>query len=365
MSNQFVFNQYYIDFVKRIKQASRKMKVDNNCDEDGEGNTVKECNAEDYSFAKKILKGIKANYITFDKSSDEYIKYINSLPETFWSSYIEAEEGKLDEWFDKEDVKDVELFTGINISMIKRVINDNFLIHHFLTVFYLFKDELTEDDVKKYIKMFQSSIEEDSINEITNEKHRGLIKRLNQLKTKNIKEKTNINMAGMEDTMLGKLAKEIMEDVDIDKLQKSIGENGDILKAIGDPDSGFGDLISNVSRKMATKISNGELKQEGLLQDAMKFASVMPGLFGAGAGGSGGAGGAGGSKNQPDMSSMMKMMSAMMSNKEGMEAFSNMMNPKGSKQKDTRATINKNALKKSVTINRLKSKLDKRNKETE
>ena len=82
-------------------------------------------------------------------------------------------------------------------------------------------------------------------------------------------------MAGMEDTMLGKLAKEIMEDVDIDKLQKSIGENGDILKAIGDPDSGFGDLISNVSRKMATKISNGELKQEGLLQDAMKQMSEL------------------------------------------------------------------------------------------
>jgi enhancing lycopene biosynthesis protein 2 len=116
---------------------------------------------------------------------------------------------------------------------------------------------------------------------------------------------------------------------------------------------------------MATKISNGELKQEGLLQDAMKFASVMPGLFGAAGNGMGGSGNGGSSsKNQPDMSSMMKMMSAMMSNKEGMEAFSNMMNPKG-KQKDTRATINKNALKKSVTVNRLKSKLEKRSKETE
>ena len=357
MSNQFVFNQYYIDFVKRIKQASRKMKEDNSGDDSEEGDS--KYNADDYSFAKKILKGIKVNYITFDKSSDEYIKYINSLPESFWSSYIEADEDKLDEWFDKEEVKDVELFTGINISMIKRVINDKFLIHHFLTVFYLFKDELSDEDVKKYVKVFQSSIEEDLMKEITNEKHKDLINRLNKLKTKNIKDKTNLNMAGMEDTMLGKLAKEIMEDVDIDKLQKSIGENGDILKAIGDPDSGFGDLISNVSRKMATKISNGELKQEGLLQDAMKFASVMPGLFGSG--GSGGSG----SNNQPDMSSMMKMMSAMMSNKEGMEAFSNMMNPKGGKQKDTRTTINKNALKKNIAINRLKSKLDKRNKETE
>jgi hypothetical protein len=162
-------------------------------------------------------------------------------------------------------------------------------------------------------------------------------------------------MAGMEDTMLGKLAKEIMDDVDIDKLQKSIGDNGDILKAIGDPDSGFSDLISNVSRKMATKISSGELKQEGLLQDAMKFASVMPGLFGGNPQGTPG-------KTQSDMANMMKMMSTMMNNKEGMEAFSNMMNPKGNK-KDTRTSINKSALKKHATINRLKSKLEKKNTE--
>jgi len=354
MSNQFVFNQYYIDFIKRIKQSARKMKEETS-GEDGEKERVE----DDYYFAKKILKTIKANYITFDKSSDEYITYINSLPETFWSSYIEAGEDKLGKWFDKEEIKDVELFSGINVSSVKRIINDDFLCHHFLTVFYLFKDELKEDDVKKYIKMFQSSTEENLLNEITNDKHKNLIERLNMLKTKNIKDKTNLNMSGMEDTMLGKLAKEIMEDVDIDKLQKSIGDNGDILKAIGDPDSGFSDLISNVSRKMATKISNGELKQEGLLQDAMKFASVMPGLFGGNPNGNP-------EKNQMDMSNMMKMMSTMMNNKEGMEAFSNMMNPKGGgKQKDTRATFNKNAYKKSLTINRLKSKLDKKNKETE
>lgn len=171
----------------------------------------------------------------------------------------------------------------------------------------------------------------------------------------------------MEDTMLGKLAKEILEDVDIDKLQKSIGDNGDILKAIGDPNSGFSDLISNVSRKMATKISSGELKQENLLQDAMKFASVMPGMFGnqsaAGAPGAPGAAGAAGT-GTPDMASMMKMMGAMMNNKEGMEAFGNMMNP-GGKKKDTRTTFNKNAYRKSMAINRLKSKLDRKNKESE
>ena len=367
MSNQYVFNQYYIDFIKRLKQAAKKMKEDNSDEDNDEGNS--EVSEDNYLFAKSIIKTIKANYITFDKSSDEYIKYINSLPENFWTSYADAEESKIDEWFDLEEVKDVNIFTNISVKQIQRLINDNFLCHHFLTVFYLFKNDLSDEEVKKYIKIFQESSDE-LLNDIENDNNKKMIARLNSLKTKNIKDKTNLNMAGMEDTMLGKLAKEILEDVDIDKLQKSIGDNGDILKAIGDPNSGFSDLISNVSRKMATKISNGELKQENLLQDAMKFASIMPGMFGnqnagaAGGSGAGGSGGSGASGSAPDMASMMKMMGAMMNNKEGMEAFGNMMNPKG-KKKDTRTTFNKNAYRKSMAINRLKTKLDKKQKDGE
>ena len=30
MSNQYVFNQYYIDFIKRLKQASKKIKDEEN-----------------------------------------------------------------------------------------------------------------------------------------------------------------------------------------------------------------------------------------------------------------------------------------------------------------------------------------------
>ena len=170
-------------------------------------------------------------------------------------------------------------------------------------------------------------------------------------------------MSQMEDTMLGKLAKEILEDVDVEKLQKSIGDNGDILKAIGDPDSGFSELISNVSRKMANKISTGELKQENLLQDAMKFASTMPGLFGtpnnqSGARNAGGAGEQ--QKNEPDMTSMLNMMSSMMNNKEGMDMFKNMMGNMNNQKGGSRQTVNKPALKKLATVNKLKSKLAKR-----
>ena len=352
MSNQFVFNQYYIDFIKRLKQASKKIK------EEGKEN-------EKYELAKEVMKSIKNNYVTLDKSSDEYVLYINKLPEDFWSSYVEATCDNIGEWFDKENVKDVELYQNITITNIRKVINDDFLCNHFLTVFYLFKSELSEENVKKYVSILQESFKLELYDELDNEEHKNILTRLNEIKKRNIKEKTGVNMAGMEDTTLGKLAKEILEDVDVDKLQQSLGDKGDLLKAIGDPDSGFSDLISNVSRKMATKISTGELKQENLLQDAMKFASTMPGLFGgANPGGSGG----GNSNNQQDMANMMNMMNNMMNNKDTANMFKNMMGAAGGgggNRRGSRATYNKNAYKKSMAANKLRNKLAKRQEENQ
>jgi len=178
-------------------------------------------------------------------------------------------------------------------------------------------------------------------------------------------------MKSIEDTSLGRLAKEILADVDIEKLQKSMGENGDVLKAIGDPNSGFSDLISNVSSKMASKMANGELKQENLLQDAMKFASLMPGMFGgAGAAAGGGAGAAGGrNQNMPDMSQMMNMMNMMMSaggsddKNNDVPDFGNLFKNMANKQqqKGTKTTLNENQIKKLAKIKQLRSKLHKKN----
>lgn len=348
MSNQYVFNQYYIDFIKRLKKTSKAIK------EEGKDN-------KNYEFAKEIMKSIKENYVTLDKSSDEYIVFINKIDDELWKNYIDLEEDKMNDWFDMENVKDIELYQNITISNIRKVINDDYLCHHFISVFYLFKNELSEDVVKKYVSILQESFKEELYKDIENEEHKKLLLKLNELKKKTIKDKSGVNMAGMEDTMLGKLAKEILDDVDVDKLQQSIGDKGDILKAIGDPDSGFGDLISNVSRKMATKISNGELKQENLLQDAMKFATTMPGLFGGG-----NSMGGGGNKQQKDMANMMNMMNNMMNNKEGMDAFKNMMGgaDKG-KKSGSKAAFNKNAYRKSMAANKLKAKLAKRREENQ
>jgi hypothetical protein len=125
---------------------------------------------------------------------------------------------------------------------------------------------------------------------------------------------------------------------------------------------------------MANKISTGELKQENLLQDAIKFASAMPGgLFGNpnNANNSGTAKNGGGGTNQPDMTPMMNMMSSMMNNKEGMDMFKNMMgnmnNQKGGGggSGGSRQTVNRPALKKLATVNKLKTKLAKRREANE
>jgi hypothetical protein len=384
MSKQFIFNQYYIDLLKRIKASAKKMRES---DADAtDGADVGEAGEQSAVFGKTILKAIRENYTTLDKSSDEYTMYMKTIPEDFWTSYIGIDDispsatdtgatatgATATDWFLADDVKDVCIYKGITVSSIRRLVNDDYMCHHFFTVFYLFLNELSDDDVKVYLSVLQDTKNEIGLDVITNEAHRKLIARLNELKTKKQKDTTGFNMSGMEDTMLGKLAKEILEDVDVEKLQKSIGDNGDILKAIGDPDSGFSELISNVSRKMANKISTGELKQENLLQDAIKFASAMPGgIFGnAGAAGAAGAkqGGSSGNANQPDMASMMNMMSSMMNNKQGMDMFKNMMgnmNQNQNQRGGSRQTVNKPALKKLATVNKLKSKLAKRREEGE
>ena len=371
MSNQFIFNQYYIDLIKRIKTSAKNMRESDDSD--------------DHAFGKSTLKAIKDNYITLDKSSDEYIIYVKSIPEDFWTSYINIDDiDAVNDWFLADDVKDICIYKNISVSSIRKLVKDDYLCHHFFSVFYLFMNELSDDDVKMYLSVLQDTKNEVGVADITNEAHKKLVERLNELKTKKAKDGSGgasggasagtggiggIDMSQMEGTMLGKLAKEIMEDVDVEKLQKSIGENGDILKAIGDPESGFSELISNVSRKMANKISTGELKQENLLQDAIKFASAMPGGLFGGAGAGGGAGAnqgtsKGGGASQPDMSSMMNMMSSMMNNKEGMDMFKNMMgnmnNQKGGGGGGSRQTVNRPALKKLAAVNKLKTKLAKR-----
>jgi hypothetical protein len=331
-TNTFIFNQYYIDFLKRIKAVAKD-------------------NKDTSTTARSVYTSIKENYVTLDKTSDEYLLFIKEhISDEVWEKYLEDTES----WF--QDNKDLQIYNNIALGNIIKLLDDDYLCHHFISVFYIFKNELSEEVSSSIIKILQAIDTKDMIENLEDSNIKKVLSNLNDFRQKKIKEKAGIDMNFIEDTSLGKLAKEILEDVDVGKLQKSMQNNNDILKAIGDPDSGFADIITNVSKKMATKISNGELKQENLIQDALKFASMMPNLFGGPVGTNQGKS----SKtqnSQPDLSNIMQMMSSMMGSGDENDLLKGMKNLQKHMPKGSKKSVNESALKKIAKAKKLKKKL--------
>jgi hypothetical protein len=332
----YIFNQYYIDLLKKIKTISKKHK-----------NKSKT--------AQKVLKTIKENYMTLDKSSNEYLNFLNeSFSDEDWKSYLDFNitEETISDWFDK--YSDKYIFIDITVGDITRILRDNYLCHHYCSVFYIFRNDITEEQSEHIVKILQTINNKELLEKIENDDFKSIITRLENLRNDTIKNKAGIDMKCIEDTSLGKLAKEILDEIDISKLKESMGEDGDVLKAIGDPNSGFSDLLTNVSKKMATKISNGELKQENLLQDAMKFASFMPGMFGQKQNNN--------DSNAPNMADIMGMMGSMMGgNQNNMQnLFKNMAAGAGGDGKKNKTRVDESKIRKMAKINKMREKLNKR-----
>ena len=360
MSKQYILNQYYIDLIKKLKKIAKKHK-------------------DKSATAKNVLNNLKDNYLTLDTNTDEYNIYLKSiLTDELCNSYKTAltkKEKKNDDvdenitlneddiniiasqWLD--DNSNIELLKGIKLEDIKKVLRDDYICHQFISIFFILtKDDLTDETATKVINLLQKINYDDELKELEDEKDifKTILDNLQYIKQEKIKKSVDMNMGGMENTTLGKLAKEILEDVDVNKLQKSMGENGDVLKSLGDPDSGFGDIISSVSQKMASKLSSGELNQENLMKDAMKFATMMPGMFGNSSNGSKGGG--------ANMGNMMNMFADLMSNNDDnnempdLNTMKNMAQTMGGKQKKgTKNTFNESALRKLAAQKKLKKKL--------
>jgi hypothetical protein len=266
-----------------------------------------------------------------------------------------------------ENNSEIELLKGIKLDDIKKIFRDDYICHQFISIFLILtRDELSDETAKKIIDLLQKINYDDELKELEDEKDifKTILDNLQYIKQQKIKKSVDMNMGGMENTTLGKLAKEILEDVDVNKLQKSMGEDGDVLKSLGDPNSGFGDIISSVSQKMASKLSTGELNQENLMKDAMKFATMMPGMFGnQQSGGNNNNGG-------PNMGNMMSMFADLMSNNTDnndmpdLNTMKNMAQSMGGKQKKgTKNSFNESAYRKIAAQKKLKKKLASQKKE--
>jgi ribosomal protein S17E len=316
-TSKVIFNQYYYDLLTKIRTIAKKHK-------------------DNSSTANKVLEVMKDNYKEFDKTSGEYVDFLNTnCNDDFWKSYLDIEKENCDDWLKKDDIKNVCIFKDISIGEIAKLLRDNFLCHHFLSVFYIYKNEMSDESASNILKILQTFSDDF---ELDNENYKKVINRLNTMKSDKVKENSSFEgMGELKDTTIGKIAKEIIDDVNIDKFKQTMSEEGDILKALANPENGLGELFSKVGNKVSDKISSGELNQDAIMKDAMKFASMLPSMFGNNGGGGGGNG-------DFNMADMMRMMGAM--NGGG-----------GGGGRKTKTAVNKNGLKALAKKAELQKKL--------
>jgi len=324
MTSLVIFNQYYYELLTKLRMIAKKHK-------------------EHSSTARSVLDVIKDNYQEFDKISGDYLEFVKkNCSDDFWKEYRDLEKSNMDDWLKKDEIKSVNLFINISIGDITKLLRDNFLCHHFLSVFYIFRNDMTEDESVYILKILQCNETEFNLE---NKDYSDIIKRLNEIKNDNAANSSDTafdNMGNLKNTTIGKIAKEIIDDVNIDKFKQTMNEEGDILKALANPENGLGELFSKVGNKVTSKISSGELSQEAIMQDAMKFASILPGMF------ANQQGGGGNSESGFNMADMMKMMAAMNMNNQG-------------QGKKTKTAINKQGLKALAKREELRKKLANKN----
>jgi hypothetical protein len=135
----------------------------------------------------------------------------------------------------------------------------------------------------------------------------------------------------LENSKIGSLAKELSEEIDVSQFNMDNPEGMFNFSDMGKPDNAMGKLASKVGSKIQQKIKNGELKQEDLFTEAM---SLMSSLQNNGAGNP--------MFNDGNMMKNLSNMASMFAGGAG--------TPK----------VDNNAVKRMATLERLRSKHEKR-----
>lgn len=359
--NVNVFNQYYFAFLRKLRDKAREKK-----DAD--------------KISRNLIRAIKNHYVNYDKESEEYIDYyIDKVKDSVFT--YDLDEYK--QFLEKEETQEIKLYMDITYKNIEKVLESKvFSSGYFLILKIFARKDISDDDVNQIVEILKNkdmkgfNFEE----ELAKLTYDGDIKDLLKL-FKETQEDTNQNINNdfassfkdLEDTSLGRLAKEIMQDVDLVELQNSLNGENDIFKSLANPEGGLTKLLGTVSQKMISKIATGELKQDTLLQDAIKFSSKLQGNGGnspfgdlssmmgkvqemAGAFGMGGDGEEGGSGGGFDMSMLQTMMSGLAGTMANQKKA-----PVGGRPA---ATVNSSAYDRVIKAKQLRKKLEAKRKKS-
>jgi len=282
--NTNVFNQYYFAFLRRLRDKAREKK-------------------DDDKVSRNLIRAIKNHYLNYDKDSEEYIDYYldqfkDRVP--FEGKTV----AEFEKYLNTDSVQEICIYKDISLKSISKVLDNKSFTNGYFLILKIFgrkaENVLSDEDVNSIVEILKKKDEKDFNYEENVEKltsgdgingNGAIVKDLLTL-FKLTQESTNQSIRGdfqntfkeLEDTSLGKLAKEIMEDIDLVELENSLGNSDNIFQALSNPQGGLSKLLGTVSQKMISKMASGELKQENLLQDAMKFSSKLQSGGGMGAG---------------------------------------------------------------------------------
>jgi hypothetical protein len=314
LSSNYVFNQYYWDFLKKVKDFAKKKK-------------------ESSKHARTFLRTLRDHYQSFDKLSTEHITFFKEHAYATWEQYQSCSMSDAGIFFESEACEKCLIYKQITLSDISKLVkSEPVLLHQYFTLFGLLSTESM--DVHVLLGLMKQFKLNDELKEKLEALPEGILRtaltRLYELFETLTKSSTSSNLLEeIEQTTLGKLAKEIMDEINLDDLQKSVSPDllqGNLMDMFTKQDGGLAKIISTVSQKMVSKMASGELQQEDLLKDALNVATKLPGMMPGGMGndfskmgdmlsalsGMGG-GGAGGSSSPGnfDISSLMNMMTGM------------------------------------------------------
>jgi hypothetical protein len=189
-----------------------------------------------------------------------------------------------------------EIFQGLTfLDLMKKVSSENKnIVWEYLHTLYAFSMVIKEtkenynnptDENKELFEQIQKTISDFPV----------LVG--NMVNWKKDKKKPVIDESFIENSMLGKLAKEISEDINPEEiLGKEDMDPMNLLQGLmsGDKKSNIGKLMSTVCEKVQNKMESGDINQEELLKEAMTLMSSM-----------------GGSGGEPNMADIMKMAQGM------------------------------------------------------
>lgn len=251
--------------------------------------------------SSNIKSALKINYKVFDKKSDEYLKYMNSV----LTDDIMACLFKTLDISTYVEVLNMEVFMNVTVNDIKKEINESDVktlsYYLYLLMLMVYIHRINLDENKKDILLCSTISLADSASlsndefeskcsEIIDDDIKIVLKKIHENRTGNLDFKTDdeaLNFEFLNNTKIGNLVKEMSTDVNMSSFEipnVQDGESLDVTKLFDNPNNikAVSDIFQNVSKKITSKIDNGEISESELMSEGVQMFGKLAGMGGLG-----------------------------------------------------------------------------------